>query len=170
VKEFQEEYFSRVAIVVDGCAPSSAGARAATAFEAALSVTASIADAFARTENVVDVIALGPEVHRVHAGRSLGQLEDVLDLLACLELARPSAGDFASIAEEVLEEIARSTTIVLVLLAWDEAREALVRKARALGADVRAFVVLADRAPPQSPADVVPLHADDVARAAGEAS
>lgn len=176
VREFQEEYFSRVAVVVDGCVDGAEAGRgrdavSAMAFEAALSVAASVVDAFARTENVVDVIALGPEVHRVHAGRSLGQLEDVLDLLACLERAR---ADFDASSEEILDELARSTTIVLVLLAWDPKREAFVRKARALGADVRAFVVQADRGAQPSPADpprdVVPLRAEDVARAAREAT
>ena len=56
-----------------------------TSFEAAISVVASIADLFSRSEYIVDILAAGPDVYEVSAGRSLAYLENILDVLACLE-------------------------------------------------------------------------------------
>ena len=46
---------------------------------------ASIADHMSRSEEVVDIFAAGPDLYEVSAGRSLGYLDNVLDVLACLE-------------------------------------------------------------------------------------
>ena len=48
-------------------------------------VLASIADHFSRSEEVVDILAAGPDLYEVSTGRSLGYLDNVLDVLACLE-------------------------------------------------------------------------------------
>ena len=53
-------------------------------FEAAISVLASIADHYSRSDFVVDILAAGPEVYEVSAGRSLAYLDNILDVLAGL--------------------------------------------------------------------------------------
>ena len=62
VKEYQEEYFSRIALVLDTFVPRRPRRDERRSFEAAISVLASIADHFSRTENVVDIFAAGPDV------------------------------------------------------------------------------------------------------------
>ena len=85
VKEYQEEYFCRIAIILDTFVPRKPTAAGERVFEAAISVVASIADYFSRSEYVVDILAAGPDVYEVSAGRSLAYLENILDVLACLE-------------------------------------------------------------------------------------
>ena len=85
VKEYQEEYFSRIALVLDTFLPRRARGADRRRFEAGVSVLASIADHFGRSEDVVDIFAAGPDIYEVSAGRSLAYLENVLDVLACLE-------------------------------------------------------------------------------------
>ncbi len=59
VKEYQEEYFSRVALVLDTFLPRRARPADRRRFEAGISVLASIADHFSRSEEVVDIFAAG---------------------------------------------------------------------------------------------------------------
>jgi len=88
VKEYQEEYFCRIAIILDTFLPPKPSAGDEAAFEAGVSVVASIADYFSRSEYIVDILAAGPDVYEVSAGRSLAYLENILDVLACLEPSR----------------------------------------------------------------------------------
>jgi uncharacterized protein (DUF58 family) len=143
VKEFQEEWFCRMALVLD-----TFGQNGET-FEAAISVVASITDWLARSEYVVDVLAAGPDLYRVSVGRSLAYLENVLDVLACLEPSK--APPFETIGPSIFEELAQLTTVVAVLLDWDPRRAAFLQKIRALGTEVRAIVVRAG--PTSTPID-----------------
>jgi uncharacterized protein (DUF58 family) len=139
VREYQEEYFSRVALVLDTFLPRRPRPRERERFEAAISVLASVAEHFSRTEEVVDVFAAGPDLYEVSAGRSLGGLDTVLDVLACLE---PSpAPPFESVAPPLFERLERLTTVVAVMLEWDEPREAFLRHVRAMGVAVHVVLV-----------------------------
>ena len=139
VREYQEEYFSRIALVLDTFLPPRPRPRERERFEAAISVVASRADHLSRSEEVVDILAAGPDLYEVSTGRSLGYLDNVLDVLACLE---PSpARPFETIGPALFGRLERLTTVVAVVLEWDEAREAFVRQVRALGVAVRVFLV-----------------------------
>jgi uncharacterized protein (DUF58 family) len=139
VREHQEEYFSRLALVLDTFLPRRPRPRERERFEAAISVLASLTDHFSRSEEVVDILAAGPELHEVSAGRSLGYLDNVLDVLAGLE---PSSGPpFESIGPALLERLERFTTVVAVMLEWDAPREAFLRQLRALGVATQVFLV-----------------------------
>ncbi len=117
VKEYQEEYFCRIAVILDTfLSPKPSPAEEKT-FEAAISVTASIADFFSRSEYLVDVLAAGPDIYEVSAGRSLAYLENILDVLACLEPCPQPP--FQTIGPYLSEKLAQTTTVVAVLLDWD---------------------------------------------------
>jgi uncharacterized protein (DUF58 family) len=139
VKEHQEEYFSRIALVLDTFLPKRPRPRERARFEAAISTLASVAEHFSRSEEVVDILAAGPDLYEVSTGRSLGYLDNVLDVLACLE---PSpAPPFESIGPPLFERLERLTTVVAVMLEWDEAREAFLRRVRAMGVAVHVLLV-----------------------------
>ena len=139
VKEYQEEYFSRIALVLDTFLPQRASAADRRGFEASISLLASIADHFSRSEYVVDVLAAGPDLFQVSAGRSLAYLENILDVLACLEPC--FAPPFETVAPTLFDELAQITTVVAVLQDWDAPREAFLKRVKALGTDVRMLVV-----------------------------
>jgi uncharacterized protein (DUF58 family) len=139
VKEYQEEYFSRIALVLDTFLPRRPRPVERERFEAAISLLASVAGHFSRTDEVVDILAAGPDLYEVSTGRSLGYLDNVLDVLACLE---PSpAPPFESIGPPLFERLERLTTVVAVMLEWDDAREAFLRRVRAMGVAVRVLLV-----------------------------
>jgi uncharacterized protein (DUF58 family) len=141
VKEYQEEYFSRVAIILDTYLPRGFTPADREAFEGAVSTVASVADWFSRTEAVVDVLAAGPDLYEVSAGRSLAYLENILDVLACLEPC--SDPPFATVGPSLHEKLARLTSVVVVMLDWDDARERFLRGVKEQGAAVRGIIVRA---------------------------
>ena len=139
VKEYQEEYFCRIAIILDTFTPKTLGAAQQSGFEAAISVVASIADYFSRSEYIVDILAAGPDIYEVSAGRSLAYLENILDVLACLEPCH--APPFATIGPNLFDKLQQITTVVAVLQDWDQPREDFLRRVAALGTAVRGIIV-----------------------------
>ncbi len=139
VKEFQEEYFCRIALILDTFLPARAGATDLEAFEAAISVVASVADYFSRSEYIVDILAAGPDIYEVSAGRSLAYLENILDVLTCLEPCYQPP--FQTIGPHLFEKLAQITTVVAVLQDWDRARRDFLERVKSLGTAVRAIIV-----------------------------
>jgi uncharacterized protein (DUF58 family) len=139
VKEYQEEYFCRIALVLDTFVPERAKPAHERRFEAAISVLASIADHYSRSEFVVDILAAGPQIYDVSTGRSLAYFDNILDVLACLEPCREPP--FKDVAPPLFDRLAQITTLVAVLQDWDETRETLLRQVRARGTAVHVIVV-----------------------------
>lgn len=139
VKEFQEEYFCRIALILDTFLPRKAGEREERAFEAAISMVASIADHFSRSDYIVDILAAGPDIYEVSAGRSLAYLENILDVLACLGPCHQPP--FQAIGPILFDKLAQITTVVAVLQDWDAPREDFLRRVKSLGTAVRTLIV-----------------------------
>src|SRR5579864_1501274 len=139
VKEYMEEYFCRIAIVLDTFLPSKFTPTQHASFEAAISVVASIADYFSRSEDIVDILAAGPDVYEVSAGRSLAYLENILDVLACLGPCHDPP--FATIGPHLFEKLSQITTVVAVLQDWDPSREDFLKRVKGLGTAVRVIIV-----------------------------
>jgi uncharacterized protein (DUF58 family) len=78
-------------------------------------------------------------VYEVSAGRSLAYLDNILDVLACLEPCHDPA--FAAIGPALFDKLARITSVVAVLQDWDDARERFLREVKALGTAVQVIVV-----------------------------
>lgn len=141
VKEYQEEYYCRIALVLDTFVPSRRMAPRAgfPDFEAAVSLSASVADALARGEYIIDLFAAGPELHIFRAGRHTAHLENVLEILACV--GRCPTNPFDTLGPALINELAQISTVVCVLLDWDEQRRRLVQAAREAGCHVKVMVV-----------------------------
>lgn len=152
VKEFQEEYFSRIAIVLDTFLPRRARSKDVDGFEAAVSVVASIADYFSRSEYVVDIFAAGPDIYEVSAGRSLAYLENILDVLACLEPCHQPP--FEVVGPVLFEKLAQITSVVAILQDWDKPREEFLRRIKLAEVELRVIVV-------KTGETAEPLHSTD---------
>ena len=139
VREFREEYFLRTAVILDTYVPVPPGAPIPRAFERAVSVCASVSDFMARAEYLVDLFAAGPELHQLTAGRSLAYLDEILDLLACVDAS--DREDFDELEEELLEHLSQIAMIVCVFLDWDKTRQDFVERLRDQGAGVKVIIV-----------------------------
>jgi len=136
VKQFQEEYLARVAVLVDTYLP---GLLDEARLEANLSLAAAVSDYLARGDYVVDIFAAGDEVRHVRAGRATGYLESIFDMLAGVERSRDDL--FPQIAPQFAEHLRQISSVFLLLTHWDEARRAYAERLRASGLHVRCVLV-----------------------------
>jgi uncharacterized protein (DUF58 family) len=159
VREWREEYFLRVGVVLDTHVPlagptpsrmflrelkerlpgqSSPAARKA-ALERAISLCAAVSDSLARQDYIVDLFAAGPTIYHLLAGRSLAYREQILDILSCVE-GTPEE-PLSRIAPRLSEELDRLTTVICIVLNWDESRRRFVDDLRAQGVGVKVLWV-----------------------------
>lgn len=141
VKEYQEEYYCRIALVLDTFMPSwrNPPPDGFPSFEAAVSLSASVADALARGEYIIDLFAAGPELHIFRAGRNTAHLENVLEILACVNHCRTNP--FDTLGPALINELGQISTVVCVFLDWDEPRRQLVRAAQEAGCSIKLLIV-----------------------------
>lgn len=125
VREYQQEYFTRVGVVLE----------TATADEdllaRAVELTAGIIASLSRGEALVDVLVVGDAVHDLTLGRSLGTLEQALDLLACVTPQQGATGDTA--LARLRPFLGRLSSVVVVALGENEGSLALERGISAAG-------------------------------------
>jgi uncharacterized protein (DUF58 family) len=137
VKEFEDEFFVRHALVLDTFTedPFSEG------FEEAVSVAASFACTIPSQESLLDLLFVGTESYCFTAGRGLAHSDQMLEILAGVRASLDHS--FERLEHLVLNHVSVVSGVICVLLDWDEARQDLVRKLKAL--DVPLLVlVLAD--------------------------
>jgi len=135
VREYQDEFFVRHALVLDTFAAPDGHA----VFEEAVSVAASIAVSVETQESLLDLMFVGPETYCFTAGRGLGNTDRLLEVLACVSACHDKP--FRALHRAVLDRHDALSSCVCVLLAWDEPRQELIRDLEALGTPTRVFVV-----------------------------
>jgi uncharacterized protein (DUF58 family) len=126
VKEFQDEYFVRHALVLDTICEASRDAL----FEEAVGVAASFACTVPDQESLLDLLFVGPQTVCVTSGRGVGHAQQMLEVLAAVQPCREPR--LAELQALVLEHAVALSGCLLVLLEWDESRRALVRRLKAL--------------------------------------
>lgn len=152
VKEYQNEFFVRHALVLDTFLDT----EPSDLFEEAVSVAASLACTTPTQESLLDLVFVGPEAYCFTAGRGLGHTERLLEVLACVR-ACPGAS-FRTLHRLVLEHQVLVSGCICVLVAWDEARRDLLRALRGLGVPTKVLLVTAPGVPAPDPDGVDPEH------------
>jgi uncharacterized protein (DUF58 family) len=139
VREYREEYFLRAAVILDTHVPPRAPAARREGFERAVSLCAAIGDYLARQEYLVDLFAAGPNLYHLMAGRSLAYLDQILDLLACVE--ENPAEPFEVLEPELRENLAHTSAVVCVFLDWTASRRRFLLNLRQQGVGIKAVIV-----------------------------
>ena len=139
VREYREEYFMRVAVILDTYVQPKSTALEHDNFERAVSVAAGASDYLARQDYLVDIFAAGPNVYHLAAGRSLAYLDQILDILACV--GENENEPFAVVEPQLMENLAQITTVICVLLDWNEPRRDFVRKIVSSGSAAKVIIV-----------------------------
>jgi uncharacterized protein (DUF58 family) len=135
VKEFEDEFFVRHALVLDTFTADPHS----EAFEEAVSVAASFACTIGIQESLLDLLFVGSQAYCFTAGRGLAHADQMLEILASVI----ACGDkpFQMLEHLVLDHASRVSGCICVLLAWDETRRAFVDKLRALGLPLVVLVI-----------------------------
>ena len=158
VKEYQDEFFERHALVLDTSTDRGEDA----AFEEAVAVAASFVYAIDTQECLLDLLFVGREVHNYTAGRGQMRAEHLLEVLAGLAPSAPEA--FETLATRVRAHRHRLTSSIVVLVDWDAPRRAFVEALRASGLEVQVLLVCTrNAAPAEPPTGLLVLHPGEMA-------
>jgi uncharacterized protein (DUF58 family) len=164
VKDHQDEFFERHALVLDTGTQRGEDA----AFEDAVALAASFVYTIDTHECLLDLLfvghgasALQHDVRTYTAGRGQMHSEHMLEVLAAVSPSEAAA--FSDLSRAVIGRRDSLSSVILILLGWDEERRRLAEALRASGAEVRALLVRPRDAPaPPAPAWVVTLHPGEI--------
>jgi uncharacterized protein (DUF58 family) len=152
VKEFEDEFFVRHALVLDTFTDEPHS----EIFEEAVSVAASFACTVLTQESLLDLLFVGNKSYCFTAGRGLAHADQILEILASVR----ACGDqpFGSLEHLVLNHISVVSGCICVLQRWDDARQKFVAKMRALAVPVLVLVIVpaGDKKPDAGPLRDVP--------------
>jgi uncharacterized protein (DUF58 family) len=135
VKEYQDEYFERHALVLD----TFGAGHGEREFEEAISIAASFAYTIDTRECLLDLMFIGAEAHTYTAGRGQMQAASLLEILAGVKPCRDKP--FSTLGEAVLTRRGALTGCICVVLGWDEERARFFRQLQAHGLAFRAIAV-----------------------------
>ncbi len=152
VRQWQEEFFARSAVLLDIDGTIAEPRQ----LEAAVSLAAGVVSRLGRGEALVDLLVVGDSVHALTIGRHVAFEERAMELLACAKSGPALQAD--SVAARLRPHLKSVSSLIAVLLAWDDPRARLVAQIQAGGIDCRSFVVDAPRAPDRSRGDGARLH------------
>ncbi len=138
LREYTQEYFLRVGVVLDTHVPQHAEAPVQMNFERAVSLCAAVSAFMARQEYLVDIFAAGPRLYHLTAGQSLTYLDEILDILACVE-SNPHE-PFTHLEPEITQVLGKITLVICVLLDWNEARHQFVERLAMHGVAVKVII------------------------------
>ena len=130
-------------------------------YEDAVAVAASFVYTVDTRECLLDLLFAGAEVHAYTTGRGQMSPDHLLEILAAVAPSAP--GSFAELARAVRGRLARVSSAILVLVAWDDERRALAESLLAAGLEVRALLVCPSEERPQDlPAWLRVLHPGEI--------
>lgn len=152
VKEYQDEFFERHALVLDTGTRSGEDA----AFEDAVALAASFVYTIDTNECLLDLLFVDSGVRAYTAGRGQLQSQHMLEVLAAVGPSEGAA--FAELSRAVVARRENLSSVILILLSWDDERRKLAGALRAAGAEVRVWLVCEERdAPRERPPEILLL-------------
>ncbi len=142
VKEFQDEFFVRHALILDTFTEPDNVA----VFEEAVSVAASFACTIDTQESLLDLLFVGPEAYSFTIGRGVAHADQMLEVLASVQTCMDHG--FAALQKLVIEHSEGVSGCICIFVEWNDERRKLVRSLRALGVPLLVLLVREAGAPP----------------------
>lgn len=141
IKEYHDEYFTNIAIVLDTWLPEikKIPSSGLPALEAAVSLTASIANYMSSGEYLINLFAAGPTLYRFRTGRHISHVDKLLEVLAGVEHC--GSNPFEVITPALSSELTQISQIIFLFLDFDKARNALVQAAMEQGCEIRTVLI-----------------------------
>ena len=150
VKEYQDEYFDRHALVLDTFATAGENLR----FEAAISAAASLLQSERPRDSILDLVFVEQKLWQLSSGRGLSSQRYLLEHLAHLTPSRTDG--FAQLQTYVLEHADSLATLILIFPTWDERRADAVTEIRARGVDCLVLRITTNEGPQTRDSDHAP--------------
>lgn len=152
VREFEDEFFARHALVLDTFSDEPYS----EVFEEAASVAASFACAVLTQESLLDLLFVGAQAYCFTTGRGLAHVDQMLEILASVRMCTDKP--FGTLETLALNHIGAISGCICIFLAWDEPRRRFVEKLKALDIPVRVAIIVSEK--PHKPFDPGPMRDD----------
>jgi uncharacterized protein (DUF58 family) len=136
VKEFQEEFFVRHALILD----TFHDLANTELFEEAVSTAASFACAIQTQESLLDLMFVGPQAYCFTSGRGLAHADQMLEILAAVRICRDKS--FESLTQLVLNHLDAVSGCICIFLAWDRPRQKLVERLKIMGLPLMVLIIV----------------------------
>ena len=134
VKEYQDEFFLRHALILD----TFQDAEYSDTLEEAVSIAASLACQIKTQESLLDLMFVGTQAYCFTAGRGLAGTDKILEILAGVVACRDKP--FGYLTPVVAGRAAQLSSCICIMLAWDAERKKLVEHLR--GLDIPTLVLV----------------------------
>lgn len=135
VKEYQDEFFVRMGMVLDTFLES----KNEMLFEDAVSVAASLIDDPINNDSLLDLMFVGNESYKFTSDRGIANLNRMLEILACVNTCYDKS--FESLSNLVFREITSLSSLICIFLHWDQSRQEFIKKIRALNIPVLVIIL-----------------------------
>jgi uncharacterized protein (DUF58 family) len=135
VKEFQDEFFVRHALILDTFAVNPR----LDVFEEAVSIAASFACTVRTQESLLDLMFVGPQAFCFTIGRGVGHTEQMLEILAAVQPC--TSQPFSELENLVTHRLAEVSGAICVFIAWDDQRREFVKQIQSLGIPLLVLVI-----------------------------
>ena len=122
VKQYQDEYFDRHALIVD----SSLKGQSPDRFEAVMSLAASFSTIARPNDSLFDMVFVGDRVWQLAAGRGLADTAQILRFLA--EATPADEDGFDRLQGYLCGHMGQFASVVIIFGCWNEARLKLIRE------------------------------------------
>lgn len=143
VREYQEEVCTHVSIVLDTFVPHRWGkiqSQAKKEFEAAISLTAAVADSLDHQGSIVEIFAAGPEIFHFETNSSSSTyLDSILEILAGLEPVFKNP--FEDLSSNIRDSLESTSIIICIFLDWDDTRQELVNQIARSGCSLKIILI-----------------------------
>jgi uncharacterized protein (DUF58 family) len=137
VREYQEEYFIRLGVILDTQVPGPDITN--PALEAGISLVASISEWISRQEFLIDIFAAGHDIYHFPNGNAFSRLEYLLEILASIQAAESFQPELLKSA--VQPYICELSAMVVILLNWDQERKEFLEILREQGLVLKVLLI-----------------------------
>jgi uncharacterized protein (DUF58 family) len=135
VKEYQDEFFVRHALILDTFQKTAHS----EILEEAVSIAASFACEIQTQESLLDLMFVGLEAYCFTSGRGLAHTNKMLEILAAVVGCRDKSFDY--LTPVVINRASMLSGCICVFLRWDEERRKLIGYLKALDIPVLVLVI-----------------------------
>ena len=139
VKEYQDEFFVRHALILDTFQKT----EHSEIFEEAISIAASFVCSIQTQESLLDLMFVGTEAYCFTSGRGLSHTDAILEILASVRACTNKP--FSALPPLVIERASLLSGCICVLIAWDEERKKFIDLLAELGVPLVVLVITDDR-------------------------
>lgn len=135
IKEFQDEYFVRHALLVDTCSTP----ENELVFEACISIAASYIVTMKHVESVFDLLLMGGQAHTFSWGRGLSSTEKMIEILACAESSENgTVQDLLPVLESTVHQL---SSTICIFPGWGPAHQTIYGCLKTAAIPVRILVL-----------------------------